>query len=207
MILKLAAYQLFWEMVASLNIQEENIRVLPTAAKVFSASRKIIQQYRQISLERAKQVVSRCQPIDRSILSNTLEFQLLAATEGIDVGEALLVAATQTEEDFYLLTSDKRFLKNLELSEFDDIKRRLNKRIICLEQLMIHIIKTAEFDLVCRRIASAEACDQIISEAFQLGRKTKIQDAVKVLEVAIEDLRNETGELLIDSVLVFPPQL
>ncbi|KYC43337.1 hypothetical protein WA1_14755 [Scytonema hofmannii PCC 7110] len=53
-ILKLAAYQLFWEMVASLSIKEENIRVLPTAAKVFSASRKIIQQYRQISLEKLK---------------------------------------------------------------------------------------------------------------------------------------------------------
>ena len=199
-ILKLATYHLFWELSSSLKIKEENIRVLPTAIKVFSASQKN-KQYRQISLERAKQIVRRCQCIDRSALSNTLEFQLLSPIDGIDVGEALLVAATQAQEDFYLLTSDKKFLRKLTTSDFDEIKQRLYKRVICLEQLINHVINFAGFDLVCRRIASAEPCDQIVSEAFHMGKHTKCSHAVKVLDAAIKDLRDNTGDLLIDSVL------
>lgn len=206
-ILKLAAYQIFWEMVASLNIKDENIRILPTAGKVFSASQKISRQFKQTSIERAKQITNQCQTIDDGVLYNTSEFQLLASADGIDVGEALLVAATQTEEDFYLLTSDKRFLKSLALSSFNDVKQRMYKKVICLEQLVIHVIDNAGFDLVCRRIASADACDQVISEAFQLGKQTKHQDAITVLNEAIQDLRAKTGNLLIDSVLVAQTKL
>ncbi|QIR38499.1 hypothetical protein HCG51_18510 [Tolypothrix sp. PCC 7910] len=206
-ILKLAAYQIFWEMVASLNTKDENIRILPTAAKVFSASRKISKQFKPISIERAKQITDRCKTIDDYAICSTPEYQMLASTDGIDVGEALLVAATQTEEDFYLLTSDKRFLTSLALSSFNDVKQRLYKKAICLEQLIIHVIDHAGFDLVCRRMASADACDQVISEAFQLGKQTKHQDAVKVLNQAIQDLRAKTGDLLIDSVLVAQTKL
>ena len=206
-ILKLAAYHIFWEMVASLNIKDENIRILPTAGKVFSTSQKISRQFKQTSIERAKQITNRCKRIDDSVFHNTSEYQLLASADGIDVGEALLVAATQTEEDFYLLTSDKRFLKSLTLSNFKDIKQRLYKKAICLEQLVIHVIDYAGFDLVCRRITCADACDQVISEAFQLGKQTKHQDAVKVLNQAIQDLRAKTGDLLIDSVLVAQTKL
>lgn len=206
-ILKLAAYQIFWEMVASLNIKDENIRILPTAGKVFSASQKISRQFKQTSIERAKQITNKCKTIDDRVVHNTSEYQLLASTDGIDVGEALLVAATQMEEDFYLLTSDKRFLKSLALSSFNDVKQRLYKKAICLEQLVIHVIDHAGFDLVCRRIASADACDQVISEAFQLGKQTKYQNAVKVLNRAIQDLRAKTGDLLIDSVLIAQTKL
>lgn len=194
-------------MVASLNIKDENIRILPTAGKVFSASQKISRQFKLTSIERAKQIASRCHKIDNSVVCNTLEYQLLASTDGIDVGEALLVAATQTEEDFYLLTADKRFLKSLALSNFNDIKQRLQKRVICLEQLIIYVINTAGFDLVCRRIASAECCEQSVVDAFQLGKQTKKQDAVKVLNEAIQDLRAKTGNLLIDSILASLPTI
>ncbi|MEH2243740.1 hypothetical protein [Nostoc sp.] len=206
-ILKLAAYQIFWEMVASLNIKNENIRILPTAAKVFSGSRKISKQFKPTSIERAKQITDRCKTIDDYAICSTSEYQMLASTDGIDVGEALLVAATQMEEDFYLLTSDKRFLKSLALSSFNEVKQRLYKKAICLEQLIIHVIDHAGFDLVCRRMASADACDQVISEAFELGKQTKHQDAVKVLNQAIQDLRAKTGNLLIDSVLVAQTKL
>ncbi|MEH1780258.1 MAG: hypothetical protein V7L26_14270 [Nostoc sp.] len=206
-ILKLAAYHIFWEMVASLNIKDENIRILPTAAKVFSGSRKISREFKPISIERAKQITNQCKTIDDCVIHNTSEYRLLASTDGIDVGEALLVAATQTEKDFFLLTSDKRFLKSLALSNFNEVKQRLYKKTICLEQLVIHVIDHAGFDLVCRRIASADACDQVISEAFQLGKQTKHQDVVKVLNQAIEDLRSKTGDLLIDSVLVAQKKL
>ncbi|BAZ14947.1 hypothetical protein NIES4071_68170 [Calothrix sp. NIES-4071] len=200
-ILKLAAYQLFWEMLASLNIKSENIRILPTAAKVFSGSQKISRNFRATSIERAKQIANACNIIDQSAISNTIEFEMLASTDGIDVGEALLVAATELEQDFYLLTSDKRFLKTLASSNFDSVKQRLQKRVITLEQLMAHLISVKDFDLICRRVLSADSCDMVVSDAFKMGRQTKPQDAVTVFHQAIQDLRVKTGDLLIDSVV------
>lgn len=205
LILKLAAYQLFWEMVASLNIKEENIRILSTAGQVFSSSQKISRQFQQTSIQRAKQVANRCNKIDRSCITDHSEFRSLASTDGIDVGEALLVAATQMEENFYLLTSDKRFLKTLAASSFDSVKQRLDKRVICLEQLLIHVINYSGYDIVCRRVASADACDQVISEAFSLGRQTQEQDAMRVLNEAIQQLRIRTGTLLVDAILTSQP--
>ncbi|WP_190370897.1 hypothetical protein [Anabaena sp. FACHB-1237] len=201
LILKLAAYQLFWEMVASLNVKEDNIRILPTAGKVFSSSQKISRQFKPTSIERAKQIANQCKKIDETSITDQLELQSLASSDGIDVGEALLVAATQTEKDFYLLTSDKRFLKALAASSFHQVKQRLNKRAICLEQVLIHVINFTGYEKVCRRIASADACDQVISEAFSLGRKTPQQDAVRVLNEAIQQLRIKTGNLLVDAIL------
>jgi predicted Zn-dependent protease with MMP-like domain len=200
-ILKLAAYQLFWEMVASLNIKDENIRILPTAANVLSRSQKIRRNFKPITIERAKQIANACQTIDDLAIINTNEYQMLASIDGIDVGEALLVAATKSEENFCLLTSDKRFLKTLASSNFNDVKQRLRKRVVCLEQLVLHLIKTREdFDLICRRIVSADSCDLVISDAFQAGRQTKQKDAITILNQAIQDLRAETEELLIDSI-------
>ncbi|KHG41770.1 hypothetical protein OA07_09295 [Aphanizomenon flos-aquae 2012/KM1/D3] len=39
-------------------------------------------------------------------------FIVFTYLEGIDSGEALLVAATKEEANFYILTSDKRFFKS-----------------------------------------------------------------------------------------------
>lgn len=177
------------------------MRILPTAAKVFSSSQKISRNFKPTSIERAKQIANACNVINQSAISDNVELEMLASTDGIDVGEALLVAATQLEQDFYLLTSDKRFLKTLALSNFDNVKQRLQKRVICLEQLMAHLITVKDFDLICRRVVSADSCDMVVSDAFAKGRQTKSQDAVTVFNQATQDLRIKTGDLLIDSVI------
>lgn len=177
------------------------MRILPTAAKVFSSSQKISRNFKPTSIERAKQIANACNVINLSAISDNVELEMLASTDGIDVGEALLVATTQLEQDFYLLTSNKRFLKTLALSNFDNVKQRLQKRVICLEQLMAHLITVKDFDLICRRVVSADSCDMVVSDAFEKGRQTKSQDAVTVFNQATQDLRIKTGDLLIDSVV------
>lgn len=202
-ILKLAVYNLFWEMAACLNVKEEYIRVLPTASQYFSSRTKRIQKYRPESIRRARQVADQCKSIQ--ITSPNSEYQLLLNEQGIDAGEALLVAATQNEENFYLLTGDKRFLKALTASNLTDVKRRLSKKIICLEQLMLYIITTSEFDKVCRRVLAAEFCDQIITEAFGCSSPPKQQTVVKNLNQAVENLRVQTGDLLVEYVSCLRP--
>ena len=144
------------------------------------------------------QIADRSQSIQQP--SSSSELKLLLNEEGIDSGEALLVTATQDEQDFYLLTGDKRFLKALAASNLVAIKQRLYKRIICLEQLILYLINYSEFDKVCRRVVSAEFCDQVISDAFNLGRRSQQQTVVKILNQAVEDLRLQTGDLLVENL-------
>jgi hypothetical protein len=203
-ILKLAAYNLFGEMAACLKIQREDFRVLSTASQYFSRSYQVKQQYRQQSIQRAKQVTEQYKPVQ--LASPNSEYELLLRIDGIHVGEALLVAATQYEQDFYLLTGDKKFLKAIAASNLVTIKQRLYKRIVCLEQLMLYMINYSEFDKVCRRVVSAESCDQVINDAFSLGRQSKQKTVVKVLNQAVEDLRLQTGDLLVESLSCLLPE-
>lgn len=205
-ILKLAAYNLFGEIAACLkNVRQEDFRVLPTATKYIGGNSRRIKQYREESIQRAKQIADRYLSIQYP--SSTLEYQLLLDVEGIDRGEALLVWATQEEQDFYLLTGDKRFVKALAASNLDRVKQRLYKRIICLEQLMLYIITYSEFDKVCRRVANAESCDQVISDAFKLGKRSNKETVIQTLNQAVEELRYQTGDLLVEYLSCLLPKL
>jgi len=195
-ILKLAAYNLFWEATTKLNVKQENIRILPTAQKVFSSNSRISRQYTSQTIQRALQIVRGCTPIAQY---SQEEFKSLVSEEGIDAGEALLVAATQLEKNFLLVTGDKRFIQALASSNLVDVKQRLSKRIICLEQLLLNLLEVSEFDKICRRVVSAENCDETITEMFNSGKQSKPSEVSSSLSQCVENLRCQTGDLLIDA--------
>ena len=113
---------------------------------------------------------------------------------GIDQGEAVLIAATATESDFYIVTADKRCLKALANSGMTVILNRLEHRIICLEQLMIRLIQQFDdFDIIYRRIKNVE-CEFSVTEAFKLTDKAAI---IQRLQAEVDRLRNDTGNLLV----------
>lgn len=201
-ILELASYDLFWSMLPSLNTSQQNIRVLPTASSFFAGSSRLKRKYKQQSIQRAKDIADKCQTIDQKAIDiSELPYLCL---EGIDSGEALLVAATKNEPDFYILTSDKRFLKAISTSSLANIKSRLCKRIICLEQLLINLINNDDFDKIRRRIISSDLLNQNIAEAFADGKLTKKEKALAILEECVQELRSITGDLLIDCL---PPAI
>lgn len=198
-ILELASYNLFWDMITSLNTSQKDIRVLPTASDFFGGSSRLKKKYKQQSIQRAKDIADKCQTIDQ----NSIDISELPSLslEGIDSGEALLVAATKDEPSFYILTSDKRFLKALSNSNLANIKQRLCKRIICLEQLLINLISNDnDFDKIRRRIINSDLCNQNIAEVFADGKLTKKETALVILEDRVKELRSVTGDLLIDTL-------
>jgi len=195
-ILKLAAYNLFWEATTKLNVKQENIRILPTAQKVFSSNSRISRQYTSQTIQRALQIVRGCTPIAQY---SQEEFKSLVSEEGIDAGEAMLVAATQLEKNSLLVTGDKRFIQALASSNLVDVKQRLSKRIICLEQLLLNLLEVSEFDKICRRVVSAENCDETITEMFNSGKQSKPSEVSSSLSQCVENLRCQTGDLLIDA--------
>lgn len=203
-ILKLAAYNLFWQMADCLKIKQEYFRVLPTASSYVSGNSRRIQQYKEDSIQRAKHIANGCQHIQSP--SSSLEYQLLLGIEGIDPGEARIVSATQEEQDFYLLTGDKRLIRALAASNLLSIKQRLYKKIICLEQLMLYVTANSDFDKVRRRVMNAESCDQVISDAFSLSKQSNKETVLQVLNQAVEELRYQTGDLLVEYLSCLLPK-
>jgi len=114
---------------------------------------------------------------------------------GIDQGEAVLIAATATESDFYIVTADKRCLKALANSGMTDILNRLRHRIICLEQLLIRLIQqSSDMDKIIRRINNAVDCEFSVTEAFKLADQAAI---IQRLQAEVDRLRSDTGNLLV----------
>ncbi|HLP87873.1 MAG TPA: hypothetical protein VK184_04595 [Nostocaceae cyanobacterium] len=200
-IIELASYNLFWEMIASLQASQKDFRVLPTASSYIDGSSKLRRKYKQESLQFGKRIADSIQVIDHNLIDQS---ELLSLNlEGIDSGEALLVAATKGEDNAYLLTCDKRFLKTLSKSNLNIIKERLSKKIICLEQLLINLINNNDdFDKIRRRIIASDLQNQNIFETFKNGKLTTKEQALQILEEFTKELRQQTGDLLVDSLPV-----
>ena len=203
-IIELASYKLLGETMASFNLtyKDKAVRILPSASSYINSDPKLREKYKQETLQSAKNRADSYEKINLSLIDQKedSEYESLIAIENIDPGEALLVAATEYEPDFYILTSDKKFLKALSKSNLVNIKNRLYKKIICLEQLIIHLINHNDFDKVRRRIASSELSNCDIAEAFKNSRLTQKELALQTLEQRVKKLRDETGDLLIDSL-------
>jgi len=101
-ILQLAAYDLFEAAIAAFNLTWDDLRILNTAIYVFRGTR-IARRYSPKTIERAIAIAQRCQTVQRPPSD---EFQRLLQVDGMDEGEAALIAATETEPVFLLTTGD-----------------------------------------------------------------------------------------------------
>jgi hypothetical protein len=191
-IIKLSAYKLFWKAMGAWGIADPDIRVLPTASRFISRDWSIKDQYDERTRTEA------CRIVDKStklVNPGTPEYIALQAIEGIDPGEALLIAATETEPDSYIVTADKRCLKALANSGMTTTLVRLQHRIICLEQLVIQLIRhLGDLDKISRCVKAAVDCEFSVTEAFKLADQAAI---IQRLQAEVERLRDDTGNLLV----------
>lgn len=116
-LLKLTAFQLFNEAIASLNLTYSDVQVLPTAKFIFRKKRQKRQRYPDDVWANAIALVERCQSITEPNLAEadtlTENQQLDPFRNQIHVGETTLILATRTTADFLLLSGDKNCLTAL----------------------------------------------------------------------------------------------
>lgn len=172
-------------------VADPAIRVLPTASRFISRDWSIKDQYDERTRTEACRIVDKCTKL---VNPGTPEFAELQSIEGIDVGEALLISATSVEPDSFIVTADKRCVRALANSGMTATLTRLEYRIICLEQLVIQLIRQFDdFETICRRIKNVE-CEFSVTEAFKFTDKDAI---IQSLQSEVARLRNDTGNLLV----------
>ena len=191
-ILKLSAFNLLDAAIAALKISPENLRVLDTAQHVFKRNRKVSQKYSEVTRERAIDFVKSCQtvkPVDSP------EFIVLG--QMLDVGEATLVAATREVSPFIFMTGDKRCLRDLATkAELTEVAERLRGRVICLEQVILLLIRQQGFEIIKQYILPMLDCDTSLKACFGSGEKAIERNVIEALEGYITDLEKSSIGLL-----------
>lgn len=181
--------------MTSLELTQADLRVLSDAKYVFRNSGRLKKQYPQSIRDTAISIVEQCPIIYPQLSEELRNLQI----EGIDPGEMILISATRDEECFYLATGDKRCLTALAAApELTEIKQRLLRRVICLEQLILRLINTQGFDEVLTKVLPAREYDTALKAIFGSGERSTQENVMLALEAYIEDLRRKTEGLLVD---------
>jgi hypothetical protein len=195
-LLKLSCCDLLNETMAVLRLSAADVRVLRTARFVFQRNRQVADRYSEQGRFRAVAFVKSCQTI---VEEGGDEFERLQATDGIDIGEARLLAATSGLANFVLMTGDKRCLQVLAAqAELAEVRQRLQGRVICLEQVILRLIQRSGFDWVKARVVPMMACDTALQACFGSGELATETNVVEALEAYITALRQDAPGLLAD---------
>lgn len=192
-ILKLAAYDLFVEVIAAFDLTWQDLRVLNTAIYSMQAKNKA-KYYSPEGIKRAISIVEQCQTVQTQ---PTDEFQLLLRIDEIDEGEASLIATTATESAFWLMTGDKRCLKALVSDQsIASIRQRLVGHTICLEQILLKLISIHGIDWVRHKVSVVPDCDKAIKIAFGWSIPADETSVKESLNSYIKDLEKQSQGLL-----------
>ena len=191
-ILKLCVLDLLDEAIVALNLKYCDMHVMSTAIYFLRSNRSSPKEGR----ERAIAFVKDCQ---KASAENSNELELLQTIDGIDIGEATLLAATQNLSTFVFMTGDKKCIASLgNASEIETTYQRLQGRVICLEQVILLLIQRLGFEMVKSRVLPTIDYDKSLKTCFGSGNLAIETNVVMTLENYIKDLRQKAPGLLAD---------
>ncbi|NUN65593.1 hypothetical protein HCU40_12730 [Pseudanabaena biceps] len=197
---KLVAFQLFDEAIAisDLQIDKTNLRVLPTAKRVFQGKQKKSGTSPDPVLAEVIELVSSCayaiSDLDDAV---TEELTQLKQFQDIHVGEAALIVATRSQTDFLLLSGDKNCMTQLAAIP-EQIYKRLCGRVICLEQIILKLIVVKGFVFVRDRVLPMVSCDKSIQICFGFSSSVREENVIAGLNSYINEIRQQAPNLLAD---------
>ncbi len=187
-LLKLSAYALLDDAIVALNFDPDDLYVLESARFVFRDSQSVVRRYSQDIRDRAIAFVRRCHPVRTNVGSD--EFIALSRLKNLDEGEVGLLTATKDIPSFITITGDKRCLKAITNGMgIEAVQHRLQGRVICLEQVILLLIRRSGFEWVKVRVVPMWDCDQSLKACFGSGEWAIEENVVAALEGYIEALR------------------
>ncbi len=196
---KLLALELFDDAIDVLQISRSQLQVLPTAKYWFQGQKKKARQYSEAIWDAGIELVSECQVIyverDEGWLAE-VEY-LSQFNNQIHQGERDLILATRSQPDFLLMTGDKVCMQALpKLSE--EIFQRLMGRVVCLEQVVLILIRRLGFGVVQKRVLLNVDCDKALRACFGSGDRATEDNVVLDLLGYVDDLQKFAPGLLVD---------
>ena len=196
---KLLALELFDDAIDVLQISRSQLQVLPTAKYWFQGQKKKTRQYSDAIWDAGIELVSECQVIyverDEGCLAE-IEY-LSQFNNQIHQGERDLILATRSQPDFLLMTGDKVCMQALpKLSE--EIFQRLMGRVVCLEQVVLILIRRLGFGVVQERVLLNVDCDKALRACFGSGDRATEDNVVLALLGYVDDLQKFAPGLLVD---------
>lgn len=199
-IYKLAACDLLDDALVALGLTKPDVYALPTAKYKFGTTRKGSargeRRYGAEVLTRIRDFLGNIRELDVS--GSPEELQLLASVDGIDVGETILFSATSQFDQYLLATGDKTSLRALVLTPVcRPVAQRIRGHVICLEQIIKHLIQHFGFPYVKDKLVPARACDTVLSIVFNSEHNALEPDVFAALDSYINELRSLPIDLLI----------
>ena len=200
-ILKLSTYGLFEKTLNTFGAEINQVKILETFKYKFKREpqQKRKRNPNKYNLEDALSVVETCDKISIHNI-NQEDFIQLQKIEGIDIGEAIIISyvsyLNKQNNLSYLLTGDKRCLKNLNVPETNQITDYLQGKIWCLEQLILKDIEIYGFNCIQEKVYPFRDCDTNLKLIFGYSRESAEQEVREALATEIRQLSKETGNLL-----------
>ena len=196
-LLKLISFGLLKQALTALGVtSEKDVYVTPEAAAKCRKSKRFRTDFRQETLNQALEFLKRATTITEPGDLEELNQLLVIEDEGIDAGEATLFLATKDQPDFIFITGDKRALcalTNNFLSQ--ELHSRHLGHVLCLETILLLIIKHKGFSAVRLQLLAGRSCDKAVSNALPDVTTTEAE-FIAVLEQYVARLDEETQGLL-----------
>jgi hypothetical protein len=115
---------------------------------------------------------------------------------GLDVGEVAMIAALCACPDAMLLTGDKRALRALAAPEFNDIRKRVQGRILCLEQFLQYVADTRGCVHLVKGIEPHRDLDMAIRCVIGTAAQIDEHSVREGLASYVRNLQTESGGVL-----------
>lgn len=136
---------------------------------------------------------------DEQLFAAELEYQAQVRQIALDSGESLLISVLISRQVPVLLTGDKKAV--IALEQLLDEDPRLNPiigKVLCLEQLLLSLLKDGDYIEVQNAICAASAADKAISICFGCvsGGATK-DSCLQGLDSYVGNLRAAAGRILV----------
>ena len=192
---KLATYRLLGHLPDILGVTTSAIYVLDSLPYVALSK---VERYGEEPVQRVLSFVEKTSKLGECDVDEQLYDHLLNVKD-IDPGEALLFAAGAEKRSARVITGDKRALRALCKVDHRSVLNSLCGCMICLEQMVYRLIVHDDFMVVRECISAARDVDKVIQAiAFSRGPDTPEDTAINALRSYTMNLRESTGQLLID---------